>query len=123
MTPEPQPEVYQLLNEVYQKFAPSLSRYEGQQTQEKILRGFAQDTIDSGQFTYFRSEQLSSESIYRVDDYLTLLSAFSPYRRLESPIKAALFAGLREKIETQLGGRIQLFYLSAVYIAQKMSWG
>lgn len=119
MTPEPQHDVYQLLNEVYQEFAPSLSRYEGPRTQEEILRGFMRDTIDSGLFTHFASEQLSSETTYSVDDYLMLLSTFSQYRRLESPIREALFAGLRETIKTQLGGQIQLSYLSAVHIAQK----
>ncbi len=116
---QPAYEVYQSLSEVYQLHAPSLARYEHRETQQEILRGLGQIVIDSGQFQNLRSEQFLCEVTYSVDDYLTLLSTYSPYLKLDAKSRNALFEGLREKIEQDLAGSIQLSYLSAFHIAEK----
>ncbi len=112
-------EVYQSLSEAYQLHAPSLARYEHRETQQEILSGLGQIAIDSGQFQNLRSEQFLCEVTYSVDDYLTLLSTYSPYLALDTNSRNALFEGLREKIEQDLAGSIQLSYLSAFHIAKK----
>ncbi|HEY9725877.1 MAG TPA: class I SAM-dependent methyltransferase [Chroococcales cyanobacterium] len=117
--PQPRYEVYQTLSEVYQVHAPSLARYEPRETQEEILTGLGQIAIDSGQFKNLVSEQFLCEVTYSVKDYLTLLSTYSPYLKLDPQSRNALFEGLREKIEQNVGGTIQLSYLSAFHIAQK----
>jgi hypothetical protein len=83
------------------------------------LSGLGQMVIDSGQFQNLRSQQFLCEVTYSVDDYLTLLTTYSPYLALEANSRNALFEGLREKIEHNLGGSIQLSYLSAFHIAEK----
>ncbi|NJM69969.1 MAG: class I SAM-dependent methyltransferase [Scytonema sp. RU_4_4] len=120
MTPQPHYEVYQTLNEVYQIYAPSLAQYEDRKTQEEILKGLGQIVINSGQFQDVVFEYFPCEIIYNVDDYLTLLQTFSPYLKLEQKNKDSLFTGLRAKIETKFEGSIQLSYLSACHIAQKL---
>ena len=120
MTPQPPYEVYQALNEVYQLQAPSLARYEHRQTQEQILRGIEQNVIDSGQFKNLVSEQLACEITYSIDDYLTLLSTLSPYMMLEPQKRNALFEGLQEVLERSCLRSIQVSYLSAFQIAQKV---
>ena len=119
---EPQPpyEVYQILNQVYQAQAPSLARYEDKSTQENILRGLGQDMINSNQFKDFVYEQFMCEVTYSVDDYLTLLSTYSPYIQLESHQRDSLFENLREVLEKNGISSIQTSYLSAFHIAQKM---
>jgi SAM-dependent methyltransferase len=117
--PQPRYEVYQTLSEVYQVHAPSLARYEPRETQEEILTGLGQIAIDSGQFKNLVSEQFLCEVTCSVKDYLTLLSTYSPYLKLDPQSRNALFEGLREKIEQNVGGTIQLSYLSAFHIAQK----
>lgn len=112
-------EVYHCLSEVYQVHAPSLDRYQDRETQEEILRGLGKMAIDSGQFKDLVSEQVVSEVIYTVDEYLMLLNTYSPYLELESKSKDALFAELRQRIEENFGGNLQLSYISAVHIAQK----
>lgn len=119
MMPEPRYEAYQVLQEVYETHAPSLARYEGRATQAEKLQGFGQNVIASGRFTNLVSEQFVCEPTYSIDDYLMLLSTLSLYLELDPPRRNALFKGLRERIEQDLGGRIQLSYLSAFQIAQK----
>ncbi|WP_017318536.1 class I SAM-dependent methyltransferase [Mastigocladopsis repens] len=120
MTLQPQYEVYQVLNEVYQTLAPSLGRYEDRATQEQSLRRFGQNVINSGQFKDLVSEQLACEVTYSIDDYLRLLSTYSPYIALEPQKRNSLFEGLREALERNCSRNIQVSYLSAFHIAQKI---
>lgn len=115
MTPEPPYEVYRAIEEVYQVHAPSLVRYEGAQIQAEILKGFAQDVLDSGCFRELVTEQIACEVTYSIDDYLNLLSTL---RRLEPQAKELLFEELREKLE-KFGDSVQLLFLSAVHVARK----
>jgi SAM-dependent methyltransferase len=117
---QPSYEVFQSLSEVYQVHAPSLSRYEDRATQENILRELGQMAIASGKFKDLVSEQFECEVTYSVNDYLLLLSTYSPYLKLEPQIRDSLFNGLREKMAQELGGSIQLSYLSAFHITQKI---
>ncbi|MEB3337125.1 MAG: class I SAM-dependent methyltransferase [Leptolyngbyaceae bacterium] len=116
---QPQYDVHQCLSEIYQVHAPSLAKYEARETQVAILRGLGQMVLDSGQFKNLVTEQLVCEVVYNANDYLTLLSTYSPYLALDSQTRDALFAGLRDKIEQNLGGTIHLSYLSAFHVAQK----
>ncbi|MBN3949260.1 MAG: class I SAM-dependent methyltransferase [Nostoc sp. NMS7] len=117
---QPSYEVYQSLSEVYQVHTPSLDRYEDQETQEYILRQLGNMSIDSGQFKDLISGQVRSEVTYTVDEYLTLLNTYSPYIKLDPHNKESLFSGLRHRIENDLGGSLQLSYISAFHIAQKV---
>lgn len=120
MTPQPQYEVYQVLNEVYQIQAPSLGRYEDRGTQSEQLRKFGQNVIESGYFKNLVSEQVACEVTYTIDDYLTLLSTLSSYIVLDSQKRDSLFAGLRKALEKSCGNSIQVSYLSAFQIAKKI---
>ncbi len=117
LTPEPNYEVYQAIEEVYQAYAPSFVRYEGAKIQAEILRGFGQEILDSCCFKELVVEQTASEVTYSIDDYLNLLSTL---RRLEPQAKELLFAGLREKLE-KFGDSVQLSFLSSVHVARKDS--
>ena len=117
---QPPYEVYQSLLEVYQLYAPFLARYEDRETQEEVLQGLGQIVIDSGQFQDLVSEQFQCRVTYSVDEYLTLLSTYSPYLELTPQRRNALFEGLRDKIEQEWEGSLQLSYLSAFHIARLM---
>ncbi|GAB1539831.1 class I SAM-dependent methyltransferase [Scytonema sp. NUACC21] len=112
-------EVYQRLSEIYQLHAPSLDRYEDRETQEEILRGLGNMVIGSGHFKDLTSGQVVSEVSYTVDEYLMLLNTYSPYLKLDTQTKNALFAGLRDRIEHEFGGSLLLSFISAFHIAQK----
>lgn len=117
---QPSYEVYQCLSKIYQAHAPCLvGRYEDRGKQEKILQGLGRMVIDSGLFRNLMSGQVESEIVYTSDEYLTLLNTYSPYLGLDPEIKEVLFKGLRDKIECDFDGRLQLSYISAFHVAQK----
>ncbi|MBW4688657.1 MAG: class I SAM-dependent methyltransferase [Komarekiella atlantica HA4396-MV6] len=112
-------EVYQSLSQVYQVHAPTLDRYEDQETQENILRSLGNMVIESGQFKDLISGQVTSEVSYTVDEYLMLLNTYSPYIKLDTHSKEGLFSELRNRIEDDFGGSLHLSYISAFHIAKK----
>ena len=117
--PQPSYEVYQILDEVYQRQVPSLSRYEERGTQEKILRELGNNVIKSGFFKDLVYEQMECDRIYSIDNYLSLLSTLSPYIKLDSHQRDALFDDLRNTLHQHLGNTIETSYLSAFQIAWK----
>ncbi|MBD2387848.1 class I SAM-dependent methyltransferase [Cylindrospermum sp. FACHB-282] len=120
MTPQPNYEVYQDLHEVYKINAPSLARYEDTKTQEEIVKALGKTAIESGRFKDIYSEQIPCQATYSADNYLLLLSTLTPYLKLDTPTRDALFAALREKIEQNYGGSIQINYISAFQVAKKV---
>ncbi|MBF2016047.1 MAG: methyltransferase domain-containing protein [Rivularia sp. T60_A2020_040] len=117
--PQPSYEVYQILDEVYQKQVPSLSRYEDRGTQEKILRELGQNVAESGLFKDLVFECMNCDRTYSIDDYLLLLSTLSPYITLDSQQRDALFNDLRDSLHQKLGNTIETSYLSALHIMWK----
>ncbi|GAP94949.1 class I SAM-dependent methyltransferase [Leptolyngbya sp. NIES-2104] len=121
MSLEPSYEVYQVLNEVYQQFAPSVApKYEGKETQEEILQGLGKLIGDSGLFGLPVQESIECDRVYDTERYLSLLSSYSQYIALEPTAREALFAGLRTVIDRQFEGELQLFNLAAYQIAKKL---
>ncbi len=119
LTPQPDYEIYQILDEVYQTHAPSLSRYEDRESQEISLINLGKPILESGYFQDLLSEHISCQVTYSIDDYLALLSTLSPYIALEEQQRHSLFAGLRERLETHCGKTIEISYISGFHIAQK----
>ncbi|MBE9013995.1 class I SAM-dependent methyltransferase [Pseudanabaenaceae cyanobacterium LEGE 13415] len=120
MSLEPTYEIHQVLDRVYQQFAPLVApKYEGKETQEEILQGLGKLISDSGLFEAPVQESIECEQTYEVDRYLELLSSYSQYIALEPTTREALFAGLRETIIQQFGGKLRLFNLAAYQISKK----
>lgn len=111
--------VCQSLQETYQKYAPSLGKYEDRETQTQSLRKFGQMVADSGYFGSLLSEQMEWEVTYSVDDYLLLLDTYLPYIALQPQQREDLFALLKKILEQDGANSVQLSYLSAFHIAQK----
>lgn len=120
MQAQPDYEVYQVLHQVYQIHAPSLGQYETRETQEKNFRSFGNFAINSGRFQDLVSEELVCEVSYSVDDYLTLLSTYSPYIALEPQKRDSLFAGLKEALKKSCGESVEVSFLSGFHIARKI---
>ncbi len=117
---KPQYEVYQMLHEVYQIEAPSLTLYGDRETHEEDLRRIGQAVIDSGLFKGLVSEHLAYEITYSIDDYLALLSTLSPCIELEPQQRDSLFVGLRAALERNWGRSFQVSCLSTFHVAQKI---
>lgn len=116
---QPGPEIWQALREVYESYAPALAHFETRAEQESSLQKFGQRVVASGRFCNLVHEQYIREATYTVDDYLWLLNTYSPYLELTPQTRDALFEGLRERILTNVGEQVQLFYLSALQVARR----
>ncbi|HLO83744.1 MAG TPA: class I SAM-dependent methyltransferase [Nostocaceae cyanobacterium] len=120
MLPEPNFQTYQILQEVYTKYAPSIQKYEGSISQTETLKGFEEIVINSGFFKDIISESIQCEAIYSIDNYLLLLNTLSHYRKLGESNLETLFTALREKIAQHCGETIPIYYLSAFHLAKKI---
>jgi SAM-dependent methyltransferase len=121
--PLPNPEIYQILHEVYQTHAPSVVqqfRHENRATTEESLKNMGESVSSSGNFKNLIYEQVAWEFSYSIDDYLTLLSTLSPYIALEPDKRDSLFSDLKETLESNDETSIHMSYLSAFHIAQKI---
>jgi SAM-dependent methyltransferase len=117
----PQDEVASALKAVYQNHAPELvKQYEDLEEQSETLNKFGQIAIESNRFKDLIYEQQICKMTYNTNDYLTLLSTYSPYLALEPHNRTALFAGMRETIDRQFGGSLQLSYICAFHLARKL---
>ena len=125
--PQPSYEVYQILDEVYQKQVPSLSRYEARGTTERILRELGENVVKSGLFKDLvfecmecvKRSSTEGNREYSIDDYLILLSTLSPYIVLDAQKRDDLFNDLRDTLQRNLGDTIETSYLSAFHVAWK----
>jgi protein-L-isoaspartate O-methyltransferase len=108
-------------SKAYQRHAPSLGRYEDRKTQEDILRGLGQMMLDSGRFQNLVTATVETNLTYTSDQYISLLSTYSSYLRLDHHTRKALFDGLRQCIFEKGAGEIHLSYLSTFHVAQKIS--
>jgi SAM-dependent methyltransferase len=120
VVPSPSYEVFQVLESVYRNCVPSLAKYESIEQDKLNLQASGKTVIDSGCFHELISDEVVYNIAYNTDDYLMLLSTLSPYIALEPEERNALFAGLRDKIERDLGGAIELEHLCTFQILQKL---
>ncbi|AOX02630.1 methyltransferase [Moorena producens PAL-8-15-08-1] len=118
--PQPNHEVCQLLNQVYQTYAPSLKPYEEIETHQQNLSKMAETVINSGKFQDLVSEQLVCDVTYSLDNYLALLSSLSAYIALDPQQRESLFQGVKEILELEVGNSLETSYLSVLQIAKKI---
>ncbi len=119
--PQPTQEIYQeLLDPIYQTYAPDIKGYEAIATHQKNISSLGNTVIDSGKFQNLISEELICEVTYDIDDYLGLLSTLSPYIAMDSEQRNTLFKNLSMIFHNHYGNTINLSYLSALQIAQKV---
>lgn len=120
--PQPNPELWPSFTEIYNRQdLSSLGRFETEAARQQALKTLVQPTIDSGLFKKVVSQQVRMEKTYTAEDYLLLLSSFSPYISLEESRRNSLFAVLKKQIDDNLGGVINLSYISAADIFQKIT--
>jgi SAM-dependent methyltransferase len=120
--PQPTSDVCQLLAESYlQMGLSSLGQFETEEKRQQMLKALVQPAIESRLFKEVDSRQITVDIRYTAEDYLLLLSSYSPYLSLEESRRNNLFEMLRRKINDDLMGTIELSYISAVNIFKKMT--
>ncbi|MBD2138620.1 class I SAM-dependent methyltransferase [Anabaena sp. FACHB-1237] len=120
MTPQLNYHLYQNIEEIYQIYAPSLAKYETIEHQKQIIASWKENTLKSEKFTHLNTQIIIYKKNYTIDDYLLLLSTFTPYLKLNSEIRNSLFISLKAKIETYYQRNIEVTYVSAGQLFQKV---
>jgi SAM-dependent methyltransferase len=113
-------ELYQEIKPIYQKLVPSLDKYETLEQQQEVIQNFGEDILKSGLFSNLTIEQKVCHITYSVEDYLTLLSTYSPYIALKNDLKLSLFSDLKTQLMKVTNGYLPLTYLSATHLANKV---
>lgn len=117
--PQPTKPMQDALAEAYERHAPWLGRYEDRATQQEILKGLGQRMLDSGKFQDLKTEIVATSLTYTPDQYVSLLSTYSPYLELDPPTRNTLLTDLMQCILNTESATIELSYLSAYHIAWK----
>jgi SAM-dependent methyltransferase len=117
---QPPSEIFTNLIDVFRQYLPTLVKSETKETQLSELRIFGTAAIDSGLFSDLREEYRSIEVNYSIDDYLQLLTTYSPCIALSPECRHEMLARLRTILEQTCGKQIPLSYLSIFHVATKI---
>lgn len=117
--PQPSSGIQAALADVYLRHAPSLGRYEDKATQEAILLGLGQMMIESDCFQHLFAATAEICLTYTTDQYIGLLSTYSPYLKLDDHTRSALLIGLKQCLLERGIGELSLSCLSACHVARK----
>jgi len=110
------PEMHEALGELYAAHAPELHRRETLPQQQASLAGIAREVERSGRFLLCDSGAAVCLHSYPVDDYLQVLTSFSPYLALEAKVRESLLEGIRVRLLRDSGEKVALRHLSAFQV-------
>jgi SAM-dependent methyltransferase len=121
---QPSSQTHEALRAIYRRHAPELERpYEDAATVAGILAALGQPLLESPLFHGAHQGQWRVESLLTIDDYLTLLTTYSPFLALDPVVRDALLAELRPALEHLHGESVPLTHTSAYVMAQRKSAG
>jgi len=109
--------LHQALQPAYDRHAPHLFRYEPDEAQVAVMEELGERVRHSGYFCALQAGHEWRNVTYRLDDYLALLTTYSPYLALAPAPREALLLELRAILQAQAGDRLHLTYLAAYHIA------
>jgi SAM-dependent methyltransferase len=117
----PSLEIFNSLTEVFRIYLPAFAEYKDCDREVRELKIFADAAIESGLFDNLQTEVQMNEVSYEIDDYLLLLTTYSPCIALSLSDRQDLLAQLRLILAQKCGDRIQLSYLSVFQIGNKIN--
>ncbi len=116
---QPSIEIFEHLSGIFQEYIPTLSKYKDRDTQLSEIGVFADAAIESSLFSDSIREYQSMEVIYPIEDYLQLLTTYSPCIALSPIQRKDLLDKSRQVLEPNCGDEISLSYLCAFHIITK----
>lgn len=111
--------VFEDLAPVFEQYLPTFAKYKDPETQLSEVNTIARSAIDSGLFIDLHQEYRSIEVNYSIDDYLQLLTTYSPCIALSPECRHDLLAGLKVVLMQNYQHQIPLSYLSVLQITTK----
>ncbi|WP_323243242.1 class I SAM-dependent methyltransferase [Synechococcus sp. BA-124 BA4] len=121
---QPPVQTHEALRTIYRRHAPELDRpYEDAATVAGILAVLGQPLLESPLYQGAHESRCVVESRLTIDDYLTLLTTYSPFLALDPAVREALLAELRQALERLHGESVPLTYTSGYLMAQRRKAG
>jgi SAM-dependent methyltransferase len=113
-------EVFESLTETFRQYLPAFAEYKNRDREVLELNIFADAAISSGLFSNLQTEVQVNEVNYAIDDYLQLLTTYSPCIALAPEHRSELLDRLREILVKNCGVQLPLCYLSVFHVATKI---
>jgi SAM-dependent methyltransferase len=110
---------FERIKAAHQPNCNDLLVWSDEETQKEVATMVGQRMMESGLFSNFRSREMRRSVTYTTSQYLGLLSTYSQYIRLSADVKSILFERIRKVIDEELGGKLELSYLSMYHVATK----
>jgi SAM-dependent methyltransferase len=116
---KPTREIFEHLIDLFIRYIPTFANYKDSETELEEMRIFADEAIDSGLFSNLRAESQVNEVNYAIDDYLQLLTTYSPCIALTPDRRAELLDRLRARLAQICGTQMPLSYQSVFHILDR----
>lgn len=117
---QPPLQTHGALREIMRRHAPWLDRpYENAAAIATVLNALGQPLRESPLFVGAQQDQWLINSVLTIDDYLTLLTTYSPFLALDPGVRDALLAEMRPALEQLHGESVPLTHTSAYGMAQR----
>jgi ubiquinone/menaquinone biosynthesis C-methylase UbiE len=116
---QPPIEIFESLTELFTEYIPIFAQYKSNESELTEIRIFANEAIDSGLFSNLREESRLIEINYAIDDYLQLLTTYSPCIALSPERRHELLVKMKTILERICDKQIPLSYQSVFHIISK----
>jgi SAM-dependent methyltransferase len=116
---QPPIEIFESLTELFTEYIPTFAQYKSSEKELTEMRIFANEAIDSGLFSNLREESKLIEINYSIDDYLQLLTTYSPCIALSPQRRNELLEKIRSILDRICEKQIPLSYQSVFHIISK----
>jgi ubiquinone/menaquinone biosynthesis C-methylase UbiE len=113
---KPPIEIFKSLTELFKEYIPTFAQYKSNESELTEMRIFANEAINSGLFSNLREESQLIEVNYPIDDYLQLLTTYSPCIALSPQRRQELLEKMRSILERICDKKIPLSYQSVLHI-------
>ncbi|WP_310416737.1 class I SAM-dependent methyltransferase [Chamaesiphon sp. OTE_8_metabat_110] len=111
--------IFEHLTEIFRQHLPAFAEYKDRDREVQELNIFVDAAIDSGLFSNLRTEVRVNEVNYAIDDYLQLLTTYSPCIALAPESRHELSESLRAVLAQNCGTQMQLSYQSVFQILDR----
>jgi SAM-dependent methyltransferase len=106
---------------ILNEYVPTFARYQSPEVLAAELQVFPDEAIASGLFIDVGNGQEKIKVNWPIDDYLQLLTTYSPFIALTATIRANLLAQMRSILVQACGERLDLSYLSIYQVLRNRS--
>jgi SAM-dependent methyltransferase len=116
---QPPTYIFDKLIAIFDRYIPTFAKYKDRDTQLSEARIFGEAAIASLLFSRLVEEYHEIEVEYPIEDYLELLTTYTPCIALSPEARHDLLGELRQVLAQTCGERVPLSYLSIFHIARK----